>query len=335
MLKFGQAGSSYVVEHLNYFFLNNKPLTMLHSTYTSIDVITYSAIDRQKVVLSFSDAQHVENLKERFTTLDAGVASRAIFSHGVSISYHEGNRVELVPDEEFTYHSVSAMINHMLNHGFTFKVGVLSEMMAQACNLNTEGVVILESGSGLSYAVSISKDTIALSPVSEQYLDFSSGPSQKLVEVLCRQGSVGSVTTDAKSRSIRISHVEGVCDTLAALSNALVKVGAVPREDEELARKQMIRLAFWDSASNELKVVRSIANYPNAHPLSKYKDVARTVENILHCLSNKTCDPVTLGRLEDALEQKGEFSGVPPVLTKGFAKLNRDFGSQLKNIIND
>lgn len=46
------------------------------------------------------------------------------------------------------------------------------------------------------------------------------------------------------------------------------------------------------------------------------------------------CDPATLGKLEDALERRGEFSGVPPVLTKGFAKLSRDFGPQLKDIMN-
>ncbi|WP_447582019.1 hypothetical protein [Anaplasma marginale] len=300
-----------------------------------MDVITYAIISGKEAVLSFADTLHVENFKKVFTTLDASTASRAIFSHDVSISYHAENRAELVPEQEFTYHSANSMINHLLNHGFSFKAGVLSDMMAQACNLRTEGIVVLESDDNCpSYTVHISKDTVFLSPASEQYLDFSSGPSKELVEILRGKNSISCANPDVKNRYIEITTGENICNALASLSNALAQVGAVPRPDEEFVRKQMIGLAFLDSTSNELKVVQNIASYPSAHPLSKYKDVAKTVENILYCLSNRMCDPTTLGKLEDALEQRGEFCGVPPVLTKGFAKLSRDFGPQLQDIIN-
>ncbi|AAV87044.1 hypothetical protein F0Q53_01220 [Anaplasma marginale] len=298
-------------------------------------MITYAIISKKEAVLSFADALHVENFKKVFTTLDASTASRAIFSHDVSISYHAENRAELVPEQEFTYHSANSMINHLLNHGFSFKAGVLSDMMAQACNLRTEGIVVLESDDNCpSYTVHISRDTVFLSPASERYLDFSSGPSKELVEILRGKNSISCANPDVKNRYIEITTGENICNALASLSNALAQVGAVPWADEEFVRKQIISLAFLDSTSNELRVVQNIASYPSAHPLSKYKDVAKTVENILYRLSNKTCDTTTLGKLEDALEQRGEFCGVPPVLTKGFAKLSRDFGPQLQDIIN-
>ena len=299
-------------------------------------MITYAIISRQEAVLSFANTLHVENFKKVFTTLDTSTASRAIFSHGVSITYHYAeNSVKLVPEQEFTYHSANSMINHMLNHNFSFSAGVLSDMMAQACNLRTEGVVVLDSDANCpSYTVHISKNTVFLSPASERYLDFSSGPSKELVEILRGKNSISDATPNVKNRSIEITTGENICDALASLSSALAQVGAVPRSDKEFVQKQMIGLAFLDSTSHELKVVQSIASYPSAHPLSKYKDVARTVENILHCLSNRMCDPATLGKLEDALEQRGEFCGVPPVLTKGFTKLSRDFGPQLRDIIN-
>lgn len=232
----------------------------------------------------------MENFKKAFTTLDTGTASRAIFSHDVHIKYHDENRVELVPEQEFTYHSANSMINHMLNHGFSFKVGILSDMMAQACSLQTEGVVVLGAGADrLSYAVRVSRDTVFLSPVSEQYLDFSSGPSQKLITILQCKSAISCVTPDVKNRSIEIVTEGNICDALASLSNALVQVGAVLPADEEFARQQMIGLAFLDSTDNELRVVQNIASYPGAHPLSRYKDVARTVENVLYCLRNGVC----------------------------------------------
>ncbi|KJV80109.1 hypothetical protein APHCRT_1598 [Anaplasma phagocytophilum str. CRT53-1] len=61
--------------------------------------------------------------------MDAGTASRAIFSMGVSIRYGDHNLIELIPEGAFTYCDVNTMVGHMLRHGFTFKQEVLSSIL--------------------------------------------------------------------------------------------------------------------------------------------------------------------------------------------------------------
>ncbi|MGN7661199.1 MAG: hypothetical protein ACTJLK_01055 [Anaplasma sp.] len=293
-------------------------------------MITYATVNSHGSAMVFAEAKHVEDFTERFTTLDSNTASRAIFSHDVKIVYNDGNLVELIPDEKFTYCSIRSMIDHMLNHGFSFKAGVLSEILTQACELEMDGTMVLRSSDGSpSYTVSICRNVISLYPASESYVDCSSGLGEKLLDALKSGGS----TPEIRGRSINITDGGNVRETLAALSSALIRAEAVPQSEETLVLKQMIGLAFLDFTGSELKIVQNIASYPNTHPLSKYRDVAKTVEHILRCLRDKVCDLATLARLEDALEKRGEFSGAPPLLMKGFTKLSKDFGTQLENIV--
>ncbi|MGN7678699.1 MAG: hypothetical protein ACTJLL_02980 [Anaplasma sp.] len=298
-------------------------------------MITYATVSSHGSVMVFTEAKHVEDFTARFTTLDPTAASRAIFSHDVRIVYHDGNRVELIPDKKFTYCSIRSMIDHMLNHGFSFKSGVLSEILTQACELEMDGTIVLRSSCGSpSYTVSMCRNVISLYPASELYIDYTSGLGKKLLDALKSEGSpTGCSTPEIKGKFINITDGGNIRETLAALSNALVRAEAIPQSEEKLVLKQMTSLAFLDFTGSELKIVQNIASYPSTHPLSKYRDVAKTVEHILRCLRDEVCDQATLARLEDALEQRGEFSGAPPLLMKGFTKLSRDFSTQLENIV--
>ncbi|SCV61720.1 hypothetical protein ANAPH1_00064 [Anaplasma phagocytophilum] len=317
----------------NYCFLNKNCSQCSNTTYTSTTVIIYATISSKSIVISFSDARCVEDFKGKFTTLDAGIASRAIFSMSVAIKYSDKNLVELIPEGEFTYCDVNTMVGHMLRHGFTFKQEVLSSILEQASALATENFVVLKAGERSSYIVGVYQDTITVSPLTSEYLDLESGPSQRLVKLLRTESAISSVNVDAQNRSITILVRGNVCDALGTLCNVMITIGAIEAQEKGAVLVKLVRLAFLDLMGNEIRSVRNIASCSVAHPLSKYKGVARTIENILTCLSNKTLDAVVLGQLEDALEGKGEFSALPSVLTKGFVKLNRDFNGQLENII--
>ncbi|MDB1135689.1 hypothetical protein [Candidatus Anaplasma sp. TIGMIC] len=296
-------------------------------------MIICAEINRNNSVISFSDEGCVEDFKRKFTTLDANTVSRAIFPYDVSIKYGTGNRVELLPSREFTYNSVANVVNHMVYYGFCFKDGVLSDVLKQACKLKVEGLVILTSAGVPTYAAGVDQDKILLSPIEDKYLDFDGSSSKKLEDLLRRESSMCDVIVDRRNRTINAVTNGNVSDALEAVIKIMVTVGAIEERDRRSFLKTLQELAFVDFTNSELRIVQNIANCPNAHPLSKYKVVAKSIESILSHLKSNTIDRDVAVMLEKALEGKDEFSTAPPVLMKSFNKLNKNFNMQLRDII--
>lgn len=297
-------------------------------------VITYSSIDRNRVVLGFTSEEHVKNFKEKCTTLDEGVVSRAIFPDSVRINYEGGNRVELIPETgEFTFGGVSTMISHMIRHGFTAGDGILGGMLEQAAtNLPMEDRLVLRcTNNKPTFVVSVSHDAINLAPVTERYVNPDAQGLCELVGHIRRERAISDVEVDDKNLSVRVLASGSVCDALKVISSALDRVGAI--SDHASTLSQMIDMALVDVTDKELRAVRNISRYPETHPLSKYKDAAMTIEDILVGIRNRELNESIKRKLTAALEGSGEFSALPSILTKGFAKLNKDFSSKLDQII--
>ncbi|WP_169193559.1 hypothetical protein [Anaplasma platys] len=286
------------------------------------------------MVLGFAHKEHVRDFKEKCTTLDESIVSRAIFPDSVHIKYEGGNRVVLTPETtEFTFSSVSVMINHMIRHGFTTGDSVLGAMLEQiATNLPVEDKLVLRCVNDKpTFVVSVTHDAIDLAPVTERYVNPGAQGFRELVSQLNRDGAVSSVEVDSISRSIHVTPSGSICGALKALSLALDKAGAIVNNSGVLS--QLMDMALADVTANELRTVRNISRYPVTHPLSRYKDAALTIEDILVGIRNRELNETIKRKLTAALKGSGEFSALPSVLTKGFAKLSKDFSGQLDKII--
>ncbi|WP_271758349.1 hypothetical protein [Candidatus Anaplasma sp. TIGMIC] len=278
----------------------------------------------------------MEEFKKKFTTLDAGTASRALFPSEVRIGYHEGNSVELIPEADFVYRDISTMVSHMVRHGFTFSSEVLSSILSQATALDVgEDRVVLRDEAGPTYVVRVTQDAISLFPVAERYLCGNDAGSSRLESMLSERRAFGRVTVDAAQQAISVTPHDNVCSALQELVGIMVNIGAISDHDRGSVLRQLVELAFRDVACSELRSVRNIASYPQAHPLSKYKDAAQAIESILASLRDGALDSEMVTKLEDAISGRGEFIALPSVLTKGFAKLNKDFGMQMQRIISE
>lgn len=299
-------------------------------------MITCATVNSKGTVISFSDIRYVEEFKKKFTTLDCNVASRAIFPNEVIIEYGNDNSVKLVPKEGiFTFSEINTMVNHMLRHGFSFKESVLSSVLEQASSLVLGDLIVLYDSNKPSYVVGMSQNTVTVSPVSEVYLDFEKGPSFQLIQGLKGNKNVTDVELDHTCRVIKIVIKGNVSEALNDISDYLVAVGAISIREKSIVRQKLISKAFDDLTGYELRIIKSIASCSMSHPLSKYRDAARHIEKILVGLIDKQLDADTLRQLGNALEGRGEFSSLPTVLTKGFSRLSKDFGTTLQHIIGE
>ncbi|MFV9838795.1 MAG: hypothetical protein AB8U44_02090 [Aaplasma endosymbiont of Hyalomma asiaticum] len=300
-------------------------------------MITCAIVNSKSTEISFTGVAYVEEFKRKFTTLDCNVASRAIFPNEVMIEYGDDNHVRMVPRERvFSFIDINTMVNHMLRHGFTFKKEVLSSILEQASLLDLGEMFVLHDSLGKpSYVVGMSQDTVTVSPVSADYLDFGEGASLNFVRSLDGNPNVSGVEVDQKGRVIRIVIRGNVSEALNDISEAFAEVGAVDSGGKGAVLQQLISRAFDDLTGYELRIIKNIASCSVSHPLSKYRDAARHIEKILVGLRDKQLDADTLRQLGNALEGRGEFSSLPTVLTKGFSRLNKDFGPTLQHIIDE
>ncbi|MGN7618814.1 MAG: hypothetical protein ACTJLM_02385 [Ehrlichia sp.] len=264
-------------------------------------------------------------------------ASKALFDNEVSIEYGDTS-VTLTTDTNFKFNDLSKVITHMLQHDFKVSTHVIAQSLEQGCDiLKTDNLVICRFNNRPLYNINIStrNNTITMQPISIKYLDLCSEDSIKLINLLKMNTDTSDVTTDSKQNIIVVSISTTIYNTIRSLVTVLIKTQIIEESNQEAILQQLIRLAFHDFTYNELQIVKNITQYPNDHPLSKYKNIAKNVENIFsHLANNQLLDSNCARLLQDAINNTGEFSTAPHIIMRSFSKLNKNFHEQIKSIIN-
>ena len=293
--------------------------------------------DNSNIKIFFTEKNEIENFTKIFTVLDKNKAAKTLFNNEVSIQYQDMSAI-LTSSTHFEFSDLNKIITHMLQHNFTISTNTIAQSLEQGCNiLKTSNLVICRFNNQPLYSINVSirNNTIMLHPISTQYLDLSSEDNKKLINALQTHTNTNDIIIDNKQHAILISINTVIYEVLQSLVNILIKVQIIEENDKEKTLQQLTTLAFHDFTSNELQIVKNIAQYPTDHPLSKYKNIAKNVENIFsHLASNQSLDSCSAKLLQDAINNTGEFSTAPHIIMRSFNKLNKNFHDQIQNIIN-
>ena len=289
------------------------------------------------ITIFFTEKNEIENFTKIFTVLDKNKAAKALFSHEVNIEYKH-NCVTLISSTNFEFSDLNKIITHMLQHNFTINANIIAQSLEQGCNiLKTDNLVICRFHNKPLYGINVSirNNTIMLHPISIRYLNLSSEYNQKLINLLKTHTNTSDTTIDNKQNTILVSINTAIYDIIQSLVSILIKAQIIEESHKEKTLQELTKLAFHDFTSNELQIVKNIAQYPTDHPLSKYKNIAKNVENIFsHLASNELLDSYSAKLLQDAINNTGEFSTAPHIIMRSFSKLNKNFHDQVKSIIN-
>ena len=290
----------------------------------------------RSITIFFTEKDEIENFTKIFTVLHKNKAAKALFSHEVNIEYQD-TKVILTTDVDLQFSDLSKIITHMLHHDFKISTDVIAKSLEQGSSiLKTDNLVICSFNNKPLYNINISirNNAIMLQPISIRYLDVSSEDSKKLINLLKMNSDTSEVKIDNKQNSISVSINTTIHSVIKSLVNILIKTQIIEENNQETVLQQLIRLAFHDFTYNELQIVKNIAQYPTDHPLSKYKNIAKDVENIFsHLANDKSLDSDSAKLLQDAINNTGIFSTVPHIIMRSFNKLNKNFYEQIKNII--
>ncbi|WDM85449.1 hypothetical protein K6025_01035 [Ehrlichia sp. JZT12] len=291
----------------------------------------------RSITIFFTGKDEIENFTKIFTVLYKNKAAKALFSHEVTIEYQD-SCVTLTTDTNFQFSDLSKIITHMLQHDFKISTSIIAQSLEQGCNtLKTDNLVICSFNNRPLYNINISirNNAIMMQPISIKYLDLSSEDSKRLIDLLKMNTDTNDVTTDDKQNIIVVSINTTIHNIIKSLVNVLIKMQIIEENNQETILQQLIRLAFHDFTSNELQIVKNIAQYPTDHPLSKYKNIAKNVENIFsHLANDQLLDSDSARLLQDAINNTGAFSTAPHIIMRSFSKLNKNFHEQIKHIIN-
>ncbi|KJV69437.1 hypothetical protein [Candidatus Neoehrlichia procyonis] len=290
-------------------------------------------VTKKQIDLLFTDLNTIEHFIKTFTVLDKHKAAKALFSHAVTINY-DNNKATLSTTQQFSYSEVNHMVNYMLNHGFRINADLLAETLKKACNLDTHNFFICNYSNNPQFSINIYNNTIIMHPISKNYLDLLSQENKSLINLLESDDTTCDVTVNNTTRSIDIVILKNVYKTIEHFVDILLKANIIEQSDKDDVLPTLINLAFRDFTTHELKIVKNIAQYPNDHSLSKYKNIAKNAETIFsHLANDQHLDSQSLNQLKNALNNRGDFSTAPCIIMQSFKKLDKNFHKKVQYIL--
>ncbi|UTO56675.1 hypothetical protein [Neoehrlichia mikurensis] len=290
-------------------------------------------ITKKQIEILFTNHDNIEHFIKTFTVLDKYKAAKALFPHTVLIKYNNNN-VILSTSQQFIYSEIYHMINYMLCHNFNININLIVETLEKACSLNTNNFLICKFSNRPQYSITIRNNTIIMNPISKNYFNLSSQENKHLIHLLKSSNITCDFAINNINRSIDITITNNVYKTMEHIVNILLQVNIIEQSDKDDAIQSLINLAFYDFTTHELKIVKNITQYPTDHPLSKYRTMAKNVENIfLHLANDQYLDTQSLTQLKNALNRIGDFSTAPCIIMQSFNKLNKNFHEKVQHII--
>ncbi|MDG7057404.1 MAG: hypothetical protein LKM43_04640 [Wolbachia endosymbiont of Penenirmus auritus] len=281
-----------------------------------------SIVSKNLISIELINKQDLENFIKIFTVLDKHIAAKTLFTEEVRIEYkqHDGiEAVNLLKSSGFTYHDVENVLHHLSKHGMKVPSNVIAHTLFSAYNNAFESKDIafsLFEGSP-QYNIRVNKNIFIITPMSEKDLELSSQNSRMFIELLKSEKSIYNCIV--KENTINVVVHSEIHQAINSVIKSLIKSSLLAQEEEAKLKEKLRQLAFKDQAFVEYSSIKTINRYPHNHPLRKYENITKGIENIL-------CDFIANENSEFAIEQLNRLNSkvspdTPRIITKTIDKL--------------
>ncbi|MDR3132188.1 MAG: hypothetical protein LBU02_03800 [Rickettsiales bacterium] len=281
-----------------------------------------SIVSKDLISIELIDKQDLENFIKIFTVLDKHVAAKTLFTEEVRIEYKQHNNVEgvdLLKSSGFTYHDVENVLHHLSKHGMKVPSNVIAHTLFSAYNnaLESKDIAFSLFEGSPQYNIRVNKNTFIITPMSEKDLELSSQNSRMFIELLKSEKSIYDCIVEENTINV-VVHSE-IHQAINLVIKSLIKSSLLAQEEEAKLKEKLRQLAFKDQAFVEYSSIKTINRYPHNHPLRKYENITKGIENIL-------CDFITNENSESAIEQLNRLNSkvspdTPRIITKTIDKL--------------
>jgi|GEM_PF-6476412 len=281
-----------------------------------------SIVSKDLISIELVDKQDLENFIKIFTVLDKHIAAKTLFTEEVRIEYKQHNNVEIVDllkSSGFTYHDVENVLHHLSKHGMKVPSNVIAHTLFSAYNnaLESKDIAFSLFGGSPQYNIRVNKNTFIITPMSEKDLELSSQNSRMFIELLKSEKSIYNCIVEENTINV-VVHSE-IHQAINSVIKSLIKSSLLAQEEETKLKEKLRQLAFKDQAFVEYSSIKTINRYPHNHPLRKYENITKGIENIL-------CDFITNENSESAIEQLNRLNSkvspdTPRIITKTIDKL--------------
>ncbi|MCA4775288.1 hypothetical protein IHO40_04235 [Wolbachia endosymbiont of Mansonella ozzardi] len=281
-----------------------------------------SIVSKNLISIELIDKQDLENFIKIFTVLDKHIAAKTLFAEEMRIEYKQHDGIEVVnllKSSGFTYHDVENVLHHLSKHGMKVPSNVIAHTLFSAYNsaLESKDIAFSFFDGSPQYNIRVNKNIFIVTPMSEKDLELSSQNSRMFIELLKSEKSIYNCIV--KESAINVVVHSEMHQAINSVTKSLIKSSLLAQEEEAKLKEKLRQLAFKDQAFVEYSSIKTINRYPHNHPLRKYENITKGIENIL-------CDFIANGNSEFAIEQLNRLNSkvspdTPRIITKTIDKL--------------
>ncbi|MCM1000842.1 MAG: hypothetical protein KTV72_00660 [Wolbachia endosymbiont of Melophagus ovinus] len=281
-----------------------------------------SIVSKNLISIELTDKQDLENFIKIFTVLDKHIAAKTLFTEEVRIEYKQHDGIEVVnllKSSGFTYHDVENVLHHLSKHGMKVPSNVIAHTLFSAYNnaLESKDIAFSLFEGSPQYNIRVNKNIFIITPMSERDLELSSQNSRMFIELLKSEKSIYNCIV--KENTINVVVHSEIHQAINSVIKSLIKSSLLAQEEEAKLKEKLRQLAFKDQAFVEYSSIKTINRYPHNHPLRKYENITKGIENIL-------CDFIANENSEFAIEQLNRLNSkvspdTPRIITKTIDKL--------------
>ncbi|QKX03115.1 hypothetical protein GOY07_02875 [Wolbachia endosymbiont of Litomosoides sigmodontis] len=281
-----------------------------------------SIVSKNLITIELVDKQDLGDFIKIFTVLDKHVAAKTLFTEEVRIEYKQQDSIEVVDllkSSGFTYHDVENVLYHLSKHGMKVPSSVIARTLSSACNhvLESKDIAFSFFSNSPQFNIRVNKNTFIMIPMSEENLKLNSRNSKTLTKLLKNEKSTYDCVV--KENSINIVVNSEIHQTINLIVKSLIHSCLLAKEEEVKLKEQLRQLAFKDQAFIEYSSIKTINRYPQNHPLRKYENITKNIEDIL-------CNFIANENSEFAVKQLNRLNlevspDTPRIITKTIDKL--------------
>ncbi|MDG7056362.1 MAG: hypothetical protein LKM44_02645 [Wolbachia endosymbiont of Meromenopon meropis] len=274
------------------------------------------------MIIKLVNKRDLENFIKIFTVLDKHIAAKTLFTEEVRIEYEQHNGAEVVnllKSSGFTYLDVENILHHLSRHGMKVTSSIVAQTLFSAYNNASESKNIAFSlfDGYPQYNIRVNKNIFIITPMSEKNLELSSQNSKMFIELLKSEKSI--YTCILKKNTINVVAHSKMHQVINSVVRSLIKSSLLAQEEKTKLKEKLIQLAFKDRVFIEYSSIKSINRYPCDHPLKRYENITKGIENIL-------CNFIVNENSKFVIEQLNRLSSrvspdTPKIITKTIDKL--------------
>ncbi|QKX01450.1 hypothetical protein GOY13_00470 [Wolbachia endosymbiont of Cruorifilaria tuberocauda] len=244
-----------------------------------------SILNKNLISIELVNKRDLENFIKIFTVLDKYIAAKTLFAEEVKIEYSQRDStqvVNLLKSSGFMYYDIENILHHLSKHGVRIPGSVIACALFSAYNNELEAKDIAFSlFEGFpQFNIRINKNVFIITPMNEKNLELNSQNSKMFIRSLkSEKGMYDCIVKENTINIVAHSEMHLVINSIVGL---LIESCFLTQGEEVKLKKRLEQLAFKDRAFVEYFSIKTINKYPHDHPLRKYKNLTKCIENILY-----------------------------------------------------